>query len=447
MSSRRVALLLVLLAARVSAQDHSWLYVTSQAQPTPFMPGGPIVVREVVLLPSGPGPITREIRLSGALGSPPVVTFDGRLVAWILTPDGAAEPGLALLDRGTGAISVLPGLGGRALVADPTALRLFVFRAVGGSAIDTIVVVEPGVVRSVSIEPIHLLGPLTTDGRDVFVVRRTVDQGGTTWRDHVSVLDPLTGAERRRLPAFEAFGGPSALAVSRDGQRLFVTRERSPNVIAFDAVTGAELASTTIPLSPSTINVLGGLTVDDRYHRLFVTKAASSGSAGVSRSAVVLDAQTLATIGGGFASERVVDPVQGITFGEGGWWDRYYGCRSVAVETWGSASVPVSIVDVSLDGGCPRLGLATAPQAPATLTATRVGRRVTLEWPTVPGAMAYQIEAGSAPGLADLAVLTAADARPFVVDPVPVGTYYVRVRALNYVGRGAPSPERLIGVP
>ena len=72
------------------------------------------------------------------------------------------------------------------------------------------------------------------------------------------------------------------------------------------------------------------------------------------------------------------------------------------------------------------------PGAPAALTDTGGGPIVRLSWhaPTtgeLPGS--YVIEAGSAPGLADLAVLRAGSATSFTTT-APAGTYYVRVRAV-----------------
>ncbi len=72
------------------------------------------------------------------------------------------------------------------------------------------------------------------------------------------------------------------------------------------------------------------------------------------------------------------------------------------------------------------------PGAPAALTETGGGPIVRLSWqaPTtgeLPGS--YVIEAGSAPGLADLAVLRAGSATSFTTT-APSGTYYVRVRAV-----------------
>ena len=54
----------------------------------------------------------------------------------------------------------------------------------------------------------------------------------------------------------------------------------------------------------------------------------------------------------------------------------------------------------------------------------------------------FVIEAGSGPGLSDLAnFATGTTALQFVTPPVPNGTYYIRVRARNRVGTGPPSAE------
>ena len=83
------------------------------------------------------------------------------------------------------------------------------------------------------------------------------------------------------------------------------------------------------------------------------------------------------------------------------------------------------------------------PSAPRQLVATGSAYTVTLRWqaPT-DGATptAYQIEAGSAPGLSDLGVIRASTLTSFST-PVPAGTYYVRVRALSGGVVGAASNE------
>jgi len=85
------------------------------------------------------------------------------------------------------------------------------------------------------------------------------------------------------------------------------------------------------------------------------------------------------------------------------------------------------------------------PNAPTTLVHSRVNGNVNLRWnaPGGPAPTGYLIEAGSAPGLSDLARLQVGSVTQFSA-PVPPGTYYVRVRALNGRGPGLPSNEVIV---
>jgi hypothetical protein len=58
----------------------------------------------------------------------------------------------------------------------------------------------------------------------------------------------------------------------------------------------------------------------------------------------------------------------------------------------------------------------------------------------------YRVEAGSAPGLSNLASLVVATPS-FVTSGVPSGVYYVRVRALSAAGTGPASNEIVVAVP
>ena len=92
----------------------------------------------------------------------------------------------------------------------------------------------------------------------------------------------------------------------------------------------------------------------------------------------------------------------------------------------------------------------TAPVAPSGLTANVSGTTVTLIW-TAPAtgdpAASYLIEAGSAPGLSNLASVSTGNAGTlFSAGGVPVGTYYVRVRAANAAGSSSPSNEVVLQV-
>jgi Fibronectin type III domain len=87
--------------------------------------------------------------------------------------------------------------------------------------------------------------------------------------------------------------------------------------------------------------------------------------------------------------------------------------------------------------------------APLSLSATVNGNTVVLSW-TAPASgqvLTYTIEAGSAPGLTNLAsVNTGSASTSLTVPGVPNGTYYVRVRALDASGPSGPSNEVTIVV-
>lgn len=105
----------------------------------------------------------------------------------------------------------------------------------------------------------------------------------------------------------------------------------------------------------------------------------------------------------------------------------------------GGASAPSNEVVVAGRG---------APGPAQQLSATVVGGVVYLSWsPPLddPGIVAgYIVEAGSAPGLSNLASITVgAGARAFSA-PVPPGVYYVRVRAANGRGVSAASNEVVV---
>jgi hypothetical protein len=81
------------------------------------------------------------------------------------------------------------------------------------------------------------------------------------------------------------------------------------------------------------------------------------------------------------------------------------------------------------------------PSAATNLQAVVSGTTVTFSWTASPGATAYQLEAGSAAGLSDLATITLSATPTYTVPGVPAGVYFVRVRALDGSGASAPSNE------
>ncbi len=92
-------------------------------------------------------------------------------------------------------------------------------------------------------------------------------------------------------------------------------------------------------------------------------------------------------------------------------------------------------------------GEAAPPLAPRALLATVQGTLVSMQWtenPQGPVIVGYQLQAGTAAGLANLGVLPLpATARTFSVNAAP-GTYFLRVVAVNAAGAGTASNETVV---
>jgi hypothetical protein len=99
---------------------------------------------------------------------------------------------------------------------------------------------------------------------------------------------------------------------------------------------------------------------------------------------------------------------------------------------------------------CALAAIASPPAAPDFQTPSVADdRTVTLSWtpPTGEVTTGFVVEAGSAPGLSNLAALEVPAGSTLTVPNVPSGSYYVRVRSRNDLGIGLPSNERRIDVP
>jgi hypothetical protein len=99
-----------------------------------------------------------------------------------------------------------------------------------------------------------------------------------------------------------------------------------------------------------------------------------------------------------------------------------------------------------------RVVVGPPPPGAPTLSGGQIGPgTVQLQWTAapVPGVpvTGYQLQAGSSPGLSNIAVFTLpASALDFSTVGVPSGTYYVRVWALSAAGPGTPSNEVVVTV-
>ena len=119
--------------------------------------------------------------------------------------------------------------------------------------------------------------------------------------------------------------------------------------------------------------------------------------------------------------------------------------QSVSGASLGACLSSAGLAGCSFEPGVSFEGGGAPPNAPNNLTASATGSVVTLAWsPPVPedGILTYVVEAGSSPGLANLASVNTGSGNPsLVTGGVPPGTYYVRVRAATIGGAGPASNE------
>jgi hypothetical protein len=94
--------------------------------------------------------------------------------------------------------------------------------------------------------------------------------------------------------------------------------------------------------------------------------------------------------------------------------------------------------------------VAYPPLPPVNVVATVAGAQVSFTW-SLPGhsplATAYVLEAGTGPGLANLATMALGPGTSLHIPGVPPGRYYVRLRSRNSTGTGAASNEVVVDVP
>ena len=113
-----------------------------------------------------------------------------------------------------------------------------------------------------------------------------------------------------------------------------------------------------------------------------------------------------------------------------------YFVRVRAVNLNGTSG-PSAEASLTVSGGA---SCATPPPPPTGYSAQTGGLLAALSWSVSPGATGYFLEAGSAPGLANLVATGVGNVTAFAAT-APAGTYYTRLRALNACGASGPSVE------
>jgi hypothetical protein len=367
--------------------------------------------------------------------SGPVVTADGRFVAWLGTEragSGGTGSHLSAFEPATGTQwslldSAMPWLAG-SLYADPRSLKLY--GQLGGLPNGPIAVFEPHGVRTLP-DPCH----------------------GTTLLSGVGLVG-MSGNGARLLGVCS---GPTltpsgSVVLDHEGQSFYVASyspyRQETELRSYEAANGRLQASRTIADRSA-----GESVYDPLSRRLFVTLFDPPHR---TTTISALDAQSLATVGeitGPLADAvaRVVpDPDNSLLYVL--WYNVSSTTRRTRLAVYETIGFTL-VADAELARYSDQAQMALAPRPPRVsgLAADVTGTAVTLRWTvdaTRSMATGQVIAAGSGPGRDDIATLAvAAGQAELVVPDVPRGVYFVTVRAVNGTGRGQPSNEIVVTVP
>ena len=260
----------------------------------------------------------------------------------------------------------------------------------------------------------------------------------------IEVVDSLTGVVVGRVTSLD-----TRFILNGDGGELYTSYTTNHDVVVrrYDVATGTLLAVSAA--LPSTSGSL--MAHDARTGRVVVLTSAGG---------AVLDSQTLGVLGGfspppnhAIPLHLVLDPQRPEAYTVWGQAFPPHPASPRYVLSWANIEVFATLAETALPGDQAVSGMVLGPRPPRPLglAATRSGTTVTLQWSTEASrsiGTGLVVEAGSAPGVTNLARLPVAAGETMLVVPgVPPGAYYVRVRAVNGTGAGEPSNEVLVVVP
>ncbi len=379
----------------------------------------------------------------------PVVVGGGQLVAWLRRDQASVATSLVAVDRATGAVRVIPDVGGT-LVSDATRARVF---ARGPGGIQVLTAAGAAILPNTGgLTPVAL----SVDGLVLYAT--SVGDPGPPAQTQLHGLDPVSGARLGTAPM-----GTDVVQVlpEPDGASAWVVAmpqiPGSPGTTALRRValpSGIEQVS--VPLEPSlpgsvVSHRLVGLDANRRRLVMVTSRWVAPPGHSSPGSVRVFDADTATELPalqhrGSHAGFLDTGQQRILSFSQSTWSRPTLSCGPAVLHT--QAVDTAGVVSESEVGTaeCLRVTFAAPPPPPTRLAATiSANRTVTLSWTRAPEQTTrFTVEAGSGPGLSDLAVLPVHAGTSLTVPNVPPGTYYVRVRAWNYVGGSAPSNEVLV---
>lgn len=447
----RACCVLWLLAGDLAAQERMEILV-SDGLPREAMleldvsTGGFGAVRRVT-----PVPFVSEV-----IYSTPAAILGGRYLAWINGGrSGSDLRYLQVFDRQTRRHAVVGATGAYGLLADPKRPRVFSkVPLLGGwstSPGDVFVYDIPSqTTRGIGLGgAVGVFGPVV-DGNFAYaadadrIVGLLRTYAPSTITSEIVVADVATGAVVRQFTV--PSGALSIVATDRDARRVYLTGIGfAPGpVVSYDIATGLEAARS------AATNAIAAV-LDEARGRLLVTTLSPPAM-------VALDAATL--------SEQKTIPIAGPASSVAVWAGRGQtgayvtqaasrsggGC-TFSITAFDEALAPRASVGVDADTGFLPIycsaGMATVvapPDSPSPVVAAVANRRVDLRWRNPGDTTSFELEVGLAPGTTVLR-LPMGVTTSTALESAPPGTYYVRVVAVNDVGRSLASNEVRIDVP
>jgi len=369
---------------------------------------------------------TWAIALPPHQANSPIVWGGGRYLVW--SASTGAGHWLVRLDTRSRQLAVFPvaldGPASLAIERDTTRL----------------VVLDPSALYVVDVEQLSVLAQIAmpgvpTESRSLAVAQRRIFAGHHTEDGSISevvVLHAWTLEEIRRIP------GVWYVQASRDERHVYLQTDTASGVVAqvWEVGTLTQGGSNTVV---SWARTLG----------FFVASLFSGGPTAVSAS--LWDQNTLAQVASAVVPQphTVTDaeavqasphsPIVLRTFSS------LYGVRSRSIQVFEPTTFTMikQIWQAPFDTFGSKLVMLGPPDPLLGFSAVENAstRTVLLEWGALPDIAEYQVVVGSAPGLSDLATISAGRRPNLMIRGVPPGTYYVRVRAINDLG-AIESPER-----
>ncbi len=378
----------------------------------------------------------------------PVVTAGGQMVVWrLMTSTGATD--LAAFDRTSGTTYLLPDVQGLG-VSDPTRPRLFVQR--GGEIASLSPSGTHVVPNTAGLTPVGV----SRDGGRLFAAV-VVSEIPPREYSELRAIDTATGA---LLGAMPLGSGVIQVVPAPDETSVWVLSSSwvgtTHTALLRQLLLPSGAPRLSITLTGSDYVGFGRIEgVDDTLSRVVVslTRVDSSAYSYVGGELLTFNTINGAEIGRvpleGLSSS-VLDAGAGtvLTYSARYTWRPVQRCGAGWLHvTSATTGQELWHVPIGTDA-CLSVAFAAPPLPPVLSTpVVTPNRTVTLSWARSPElTTTFTVEAGSAPGLSNLAFVPVMTGTTLTVPNVPPGTYYVRVRAWNYIGASVPSNEVVVEV-